>query len=77
MVLFIMIVSNIVGLGILENGIFRFLFVFLICWYIKYFYFFSNVLDIYVVSEEDSLICDLEWSYVWLVFFVIFFIIIF
>ena len=64
MVLFIMIVSNITGSGILKNGIFRLLSALLTCWHTKYFYFFSNASDIHVVSEEDSLIHDLEWSYV-------------
>ena len=64
MVLFIMIVSNIAGSGILENGTFRLLSALLTCWHTKYFYFFSNVSDIHVVSEEDSLIRDLEWHYV-------------
>lgn len=70
MVLFIMIVSNITGSGILENGIFRLLSALLTCWHTKYFYFFSNASDIHVVSEEDSLIRDLESGvmYGWLLF---------
>lgn len=76
MVLFIMIVSNIAGSGILENGTFRLLSALLTCWHTKYFYFFSNVSDIHVVNEEDSLIRDLEWSYVRLASFAIFSIII-
>ena len=70
MVLFIMIVSIITGSGILENGIFRLLSALLTCWHTKYFYFFINASDIHVVSEEDSLIRDLESGvmYGWLLF---------